>query len=364
MILGLRGIPELEGGIETHVQHLAPRLVDLGCEVEVISRSPYHLDPALKSWQGVKITRLWAPKSTRFETLLHTILGTLYAAFRRPDVLHFHAIGPALLVPLARLLGLKVVVTHHGSDYEREKWDWFARNMLKFGERFGMHLSNARIVISVTIRNEMLKLYNRDSDLIPNGVEIPRIDESGSVLTAFGLEQQRYVIQVSRFVPEKRQLELIQAFNSLGLEGWKLVLVGSLDTDDVYLGKVREAAKQLPNVVLTGFQKGDALQGLYSNAGVFVLPSSHEGLPIALLEALSYGLRCLASDIPANAELGLADRHYFPLGNLELLTEHLGALVRCTWTQQDIEQQRSWVAENYNWDRIARQTRQVYQGLI
>lgn len=361
MIVGLRGIPKVEGGIETHVEYLASRLVNLGCDVEVIGRSPY-LSRSNDSWKGVRITALPAPKSTSFETLIHTFLATLYAGWKRPDILHFHAIGPALFVPLARLLGLHVVVTHHGSDYKREKWGWFASNMLKFGERFGMRLSHARIVISKSIRAEMQSLYNKDCTLIPNGVEIPEIREPGKQLASFGLRKGHYVIMVSRFVTEKRQLDLIEAFKLLALEDWKLVLVGSLDTGDGYIEQVRTVAADQKNVVLTGFQSGDDLSELYSNAGAFVLPSSHEGLPIALLEALSYGLRSLASDIDANLEVGLPQQNYFPLGDTAVLAKHLLALVHSEWSLDNIQDQRAWVAENYNWDTIARQTNEVYRN--
>jgi len=365
MIVGLRGIPGVEGGIETHVEHLAPRLVELGCKVEVIGRSPYLIsadgEKPNEYWKGVKITALSAPRSTSFETLIHTLLATLFAGWKRPDILHFHAIGPALCVPLARLLGLYVVVTHHGSDYKREKWGWFASNMLKYGERFGMRLSQQRIVISKSIRSEMQNLHKKPCSLIANGVEIPEICDPGSLLESLGLQKDRYVIMVSRFVTEKRQLDLIEAFNLLGLEDWKLVLVGSLDTGDAYIEKVRSAVEEMENVVLTGFQSGDDLKELYSNAGVFVLPSSHEGLPIALLEALSYGLRSLASDIDANLELELPEQNYFPLGNTSVLAERLLALIKCEWNAEDIKTQRACVAENYNWDTIARQTMQVYE---
>ena len=278
-----------------------------------------------------------------------------------PDILHFHAIGPALFVPLARLLGLYVVVTHHGSDYKREKWGWFASTMLKLGERFGMRLSQQGIVISKSIRSEMQSLHNKTCSLIPNGVEIPEIRAPGSLLASLGLQKGRYVIMVSRFVTEKRQLDLIEAFNRLALDEWKLVLVGSLETGDAYIAKVLSAAKNEKNVVLTGFQTGNDLKELYSNAGVFVLPSSHEGLPIALLEALSYGLRSLASDIDANLELELPDQNYFSLGDTSNLAERLLALVNREWKTEHIQAQRAWIAENYNWDTIARQTNAVYQ---
>ncbi len=367
MIVGLRGIPEVEGGIETHVQSLAPRLVDLGCRVEVVGRSPYVRGAdgktAIRNWKGVKITAIPAPRSTSFETLIHTFLAVLYAGWKRPDILHIHAIGPALFVPLARLLGLRVVITHHGSDYKREKWGRFASSMLRAGERFGMRMSQQSIVISRAIQSEMRELYNKSGTLIPNGVDIPEMSKPGKFLASLGVQQGRYIIMVSRFVSEKRQLDLIEAFKLLSLENWKLVLVGSLDTGDEYIEQVKAAAEATENVLLSGFQSGRNLEELYSNAGVFVLPSSHEGLPIALLEALSYGLRSLASDIDANLEVGLGEHNYFPLGDTAVMARRLQALAQSAWSTEQIAAQRNWVAKNYNWDAIAEQTLQVYRNV-
>jgi glycosyltransferase involved in cell wall biosynthesis len=166
---------------------------------------------------------------------------------------------------------------------------------------------------------------------------------------------------VSRFVPEKRHLDLINAFNEANLQGWKLVLVGDSDHPDEYSRNIITISKKLPNVVITGFQSGLPLAELYANAGVFVLPSSHEGLPIAMLEALSYNLPVLASDIPANLEVGLPDKLYFPLGDIPALAEALCRMAdEATDPRQHLVPQ-SWVKERYNWPRIASRTLEVYK---
>jgi glycosyltransferase involved in cell wall biosynthesis len=363
LVLGLRGLPNVEGGIERHAEHLYPRLVELGCTVEVIVRSRYHPPGKPLCYRGVHMTRIWSPKSGSLETIVHTLLGTLYAGLKRPDVLHIHAVGPALYVPLARLFGLRVVVTHHGADYEREKWGGFARWILRTGERLGMRFANGRIAISKTIRALIAERHHVDAELIPNGVLIPALPHTYDTPRALGLEPRRYVLQVSRFVPEKRQLDLITAFNKAALPGWRLALVGRLDPSNDYAQTVISAAAEHPNVVLAGYQEGQALNELLAHAGVFVLPSSHEGLPIALLEALSFGLPVIASDIPANLELELEPSRYFALGDTDALATRLRQLAAANEAGDEhrSEALRAWVAARYDWDVIARQTLTVYE---
>lgn len=363
--LGLRGFPEVQGGVETHAEHLCPLLVELGCEVDVIVRAPYQPESIGNEWKGIRFHRLWAPRSKGLEAILHTGLGVLYAGFvRRPDVLHVQAIGPALMVPLARLLGLRVVVTHHGPDYDRQKWGYFARQVLQLGERFGMRWANERIVISEVIRSLVRRKHGRDSALIPNGVVLPEMPNTVGALTAFGLESGKYVLLVSRLVPEKRHLDLIAAFQQAALSGWKLAIVGASDHPDAYVREVLDTAAATPGVVCTGLQTGLALSELYAHAGIFVLPSSHEGLPIAMLEALSYGLPVVASDIPANLEVGLSAEHYYPLGDVTPLAARLKEFAAQALTAETRESRRAWVSERFDWRDIARQTLVVYKAVV
>ncbi len=362
MVLGLRGFPGIQGGVETHAEHLYPRLRDMGCDVEVIVRSPYWDAAAVaRATPGIRFTSLWSPSTSGAEAFLHSFLGVLYAGWRRPDVLHIHAIGPALFAPLAKLLGLRVVMTHHGPDYDREKWNRAAKALLRAGERLGVLFSDARIVISRVIGDLVQRKYHRSSDCIPNGVDIPPDIAPGETLAAFGLEPGRYVLNVSRMVPEKRHLDLIDAFPQAGLTGWKLVLVGGLSEQDAYVGRVRSAAERSPDVVLTGFQTGRALAELYGNAGVFALPSTHEGLPIALLEALSHGLPSIASDIPANQEVDLSPEHYFHVGQVEDLARCLHDIATKTRDADDRDRTKLWVRSKYDWHSIAVDTLELYK---
>lgn len=287
----------------------------------------------------------------------------IYAAIKRPDILHIHAIGPALMTPLARLLGLKVVVTHHGPDYNRQKWGSTARFVLKMGEYMGMRMSNSRIVISSTIREMVASKHTMPSTLIHNGVLMPNLDTSKSYLTQFGIDQNQYILLVSRLVPEKRHLDLIHAFNQTKLTNCKLVLVGSSDYPDDYMQSVIDLAQASANVVMTGFQTGDVLRSLYTHARLFVLPSSHEGLSISMLEALSYGLPVIASNIAPNLEIGLSADNYFELGNVQQLTELLRNKMQQTACDTTRIDTRAWVSGRYNWERIAEKTYKEYQAV-
>ncbi len=363
--IGLRGFPGVQGGVETHAEHLCPLLVGMGCDVEVIVRSPYQCEAFHQSWEGVRFKPLWSPKSKGLEAIIHTFLGVLYAGFvRRPDVLHIQAIGPSLMTPLARLLGLRVVVTHHGPDYDRQKWSLFAKLVLKLGERFGMRWSNGRIVISEVIRSLVREKHGINSTLIPNGVMLPEIPTCEKALGQFKLMPGKYIVLVSRLVPEKRHMDLIEAFHRSGLADWKLAIVGASDHPDVYTRKVLETAAMTPGVVCTGFQSGQVLRALYAHAGLFVLPSSHEGLPIALLEALSYGLPVIASDIAANIEVGLPSDHYYPLGDVDALAVKLTEFAAHPFSDEERNARRIWVSELYDWVNIAHQTKAVYQAVI
>ena len=365
MMLGLRGIPHLQGGIEKHVEMLSQELVARGWDVDVLGRSRYLPEKSVATWRGIRIVPLWAPKSILFEAIIHTLFGVLYAALRRPDILHIHAIGPGLLAPIARLLGLKVVLTHHGFDYDREKWSPSSKRILRFGERLSMMFANGRIAVSRDVAETMKRRYNSDVVHVPNGVEVRRSPvASQATLERFGLQPRRYIIMVARFVPEKRQTDLIAAFAKLAPPDWKLVLVGGPDHQRVnYAKEIETAAARSPNVVLTGFQSGEDLAALFSQAGLFVLPSMHEGMPISLLEAMSYGLPVLASDIVANHEVSLPPEDYFPVGDVEALTQALARKIAEPFGQEVAQSRIRDIERMYAWSTITRDTLAVYNAV-
>ena len=363
-MLGLRGIPDVQGGVEKHVEMLATRLVARGWEVEVVGRSRYLAGSGARAWCGVDVVPLWAPRRVALEALVNTFLGVCRAGVRRPDILHIHAVGPALMVPLARLFGLKVVVTHHGYDYDRQKWGAFARTALRLGERFGMRLAQGRIAVSGDIARTMDARYGVAVDFVPNGVAVAPDAAPTGILDELGLERRRYVLLAARFVPEKRQTDLIRAFARLGDPDLRLVLAGDAEFDSAYAREAQALAQATPGVVLAGFRSGAPLAELFANAALFVLPSSHEGMPIALLEAMAYGLPVLASDIVANKELGLPGDDYFPLGDIEALAAAMVRKLADLPDEAAMLRQAEAVADAYSWSGVARRTEAVYRALL
>lgn len=364
MMLGLRGCPDVQGGVERHVEQLAPELRRLGCEVEVVARAPYVSHARARDWQGLRITPLWSPRQRSLEAILHTLRGVAYAARRRPDILHIHAIGPSLCVPLARLAGLRVVTTHHGYDYDRAKWGRLARQALRAGEACGMRFANGRIAVSQAIAAAMQKRYGVSVDAVPNGVGRTARPATADALAAFGLAPGRYVLAVGRLVPEKRQLDLIAAFAGARIDGWKLAIVGAADHPDAYSRAVEATAAETPGVVMTGFQRGKALAELYAHAGCFVLPSTHEGLPIALLEALAYGLPCIASGIEANLEVGLQAERYFQPGDVAALAALLRRQAAAGPLSEAECQRQQKLLSAFDWESIAARTLAVYRAAL
>ncbi|MCX7927608.1 MAG: glycosyltransferase family 4 protein [Candidatus Omnitrophica bacterium] len=362
IVLGTRGFPNVQGGVEKHCQELYPRLVKLGCEIVVLARAPYVGDKEY-NWQGVQVVPIKCSKNKFLEAVLHTYKGLRRARKFKPDIVHIHAIGPSLFVPMAHKLGAKIVMTHHGPDYKRAKWNWFARAVLRIGEARGCKYADAVICISEQIVKEVREKFNRYLFVIPNGVTLPEIVKTDETLKRFGLEKKQYLLAVGRFVPEKGFHDLIEAFLKVKPAGWKLVIVGAADHEDSYSIQLKKMAQDNSQVVLTGFLSGQPLEELYSHAGLFVLPSYYEGLPIVLLEALSYGLSCLVSDIPANREVGLAQERYFPVGDKDALAQKIKEFIAQPMSQQQQFVQRSEIAQKYDWDKIAVQTLEVYKSV-
>ena len=358
--LGTRGIPDIPGGVESHCQELYPRLVNAGCQITVITRRNYIRDLQQTNFKGVTLKHIYSPKNKGLEAILHTFLGVCYARTQSPDVLHIHAIGPSLMVPFARLLGLKVVITNHGPDYDRDKWGGLASTTLKVGEKLGGLFANQVIVISEVIGQIIRDRCHRESHLIYNGVTIPVPSPNINFLQSLGVQPNQYIVAVARFVPEKGLHDLIEAFNRSNLN-CDLVIAGDADHEDSYSKQLKQTAAKNPRIKLTGYITGDDLNQVFANARLFVLPSYHEGLPISLLEALSYGIMPLVSDIPANLEVKLDKQYYFCTKNIDSLGSSLQNLWHSEFTDTDKAKLREFVRHKYDWDKIATQTLGVYQ---
>jgi glycosyltransferase involved in cell wall biosynthesis len=362
-VVGLRGIPGVMGGIESHCEQVFPRLKALAqqYDITIIGRKPY-IPRGAYEYQGVRVVPLPAIKNKYLEAISNTTLAVLYARFvLRAEILHIHGIGPSLLGPLGRALGMKLVVTHHGQDFERQKWNGIAKIALRFGERCATAAAHRIIVVSKSVTEELRQrnphLRGR-IDYIPNGAtefaEIEARQDEQSILAQFGLEPQRYILGVGRLVPEKGFHDLIAAFQRAD-PPQKLAIAGAADHEDDYSRSLLRHAGE--RIRFCGFQPHDVLRILYRNAALFVLPSSHEGLPIAALEAANLGIPVLLSDIRPNLDIELAPTNYFPVGDVEALQRKLLA------NYEAYRVDREAIAGRFNWGRVSEATRQVYAAL-
>lgn len=361
-VTGTRGIPDIPGGVETHCQHLYPLLVEQGHEVRLSRRDAY-VSSGLDQWRGVELVDIHSPKKKSLEAIVHTFLSVLEAKKWGADVLHVHAIGPGLLVPFARLLGMPVVITNHGPDYDRQKWKRAAKAVLMLGEYLGGRFATEVIVISRHIQGIVKQRCGRDSTLIHNGVDVPQVVESSDYIESLGVAPGQYMIAVARFVPEKGLHDLIEAFQRLESH-WKLVIAGDADHEDDYSRALKQSAARHPGIILTGYITGEPLRELFSHAGLFVMPSYHEGLPIALLEAMSYGLPVLVSDIPANLEVALGTEAYTVCGNVDELVLAMNRKIGQRWSEEDRTAMIDRVRHDYDWNYIALQTIDVYRSAL
>ncbi|WP_040514055.1 glycosyltransferase family 4 protein [Paraglaciecola polaris] len=346
--IGLRGIPDVMGGIESHCQQLYPRLVAQGAQVTILARSPY-VKSTPYEYQGVKVIPVWAMRHKFLETFLHTFVAIFYARlFVHPDVIHLHAIGPALFTPLARLLGMKVVVTHHGADYDRQKWNAFAKGLLKTGETMAITFANKILVVGKSLTDRLKQENPKQAhkiEFVPNGA-LADFDNNVTLddlqATGLALEAQNYIVTVGRLVPEKGFHDLVQAYLMTDITQ-KLVVVGSTDHQDEYSRELLSKASE--RVIFAGRREGAQLKALYKFAKLFVLPSYHEGLPIVALEAISADTPVLLSDIMPNLDIELGAEHYFKVGNHADLAKKLAL---------DIPKApKADILAKYDWDQIA-----------
>ena len=341
---------------------LYPRIAKHGHEVLLATRWPYVHKP-IESWHGVKLIHCFAPQSKYCEAIVQTFIALLKAHQYLPDIVHIHAIGPSIFTPLARRMGLKVVMTDHGPDYHRQKWCKIAKCVLSLGEKVGGLYANEVIAISSVISEIICARCHREPHLIYNGISLPKPSKKIDFLKRLEIEPDRYFLAVARFVPEKGLHDLIEAFTNIE-SNYKLVVVGEADHETNYSRSLRQQAAKERRIVLTGYITGEPLNQLYTNAHLFILPSYHEGLPIVLLEALSYGIPVLVSDIPANKEVELPANRYFRCGDVADLKSKIETLKEQGWSVKEQQIIHRQIVEKYDWDKIAEKTIRVYEKAL
>ncbi len=369
-MLGHKFIPSRDGGVEVVVGELSRRLAALGQKVTCYNRTNAQQKAEKRSrslsreYEGVRL--IWVPTVRRagLAAVSSSIFATIRAAFGPYDVVHIHAEGPCIICWLPKLLGKKVIVTIHGLDHQRQKWGRFASAYIMMGEKNAARYAHKIIVLSKSIRTYFQETYGRDTVLIHNGIEpaIPR--EAKEITEKFGLWKGSYILFLGRLVPEKGVHYLIEAYQRLRPD-LKLVIAGGSSDTDSYTKSLHEMAKGDPDILFTGFVQGTLLDELFSNAYLYVLPSNLEGMPISLLEAMSFGCCCLTSDIPECTEVTGENGFSFRKGDVEALREALQTLcgdpelVRRTG-----EAGKAAVIRRFSWDEMTKQTLALYRQTL
>lgn len=361
-MIGLRGIPAKSGGIEVVIEHLAPLLVKLGIEVTVYCRNPYCKEKPT-SFKGVKLRYLPTINTKYTEALSHSFLATFDALFRDYDIIHYHAMGNALFSIIPRLVNKKTIITLHGLDWQREKWGWIATLYLKMCERMITFFPNKVISVSNKVKKYYAQKYNKKIDYIPNGVN-PGQSRLLSYLKKYDMEKEKYILFLSRIVPEKGLHFLIEAFKTIKTD-YKLVIVGDATHTDSYYNKIKNMAKSDNRIILTGALYNQDKIEAYSNAAFFVLPSTIEGMPMVLLEAMSFGLCPLVSDIEENKEVIEDGRYGFSFRSKDTkdLKTQLKYLIKSPEKRKEIgDLSKSLIKRKYNWEMVAKRTFKLYKN--
>jgi len=361
-MIGQRGIPATWGGVERHVEELATRLVHEGHEVTVYTR-PNYTDSSLREYKGVRLVALPTLGTKHFDAIVHCLLSTLHAWAGDYDLVHYHAIGPTLVAPLARLRGYRVVATVHGQDWQRGKWGKFASMVLRAGEWNALHVTHATISVSETLADRYRKGVKSPERIhfIPNGVSLPEGQDT-RILDDLGIDGEPYILFASRIVPEKGVHYLIDAWKRLG-KPLKLVIAGDTSYSDDYVARVKKA--EADGVIFPGYVYGERLAALFGRASLFVLPSDLEGYPIVLLEALALGAPVLASDIPQNVEAIGEHGRFFAASDVDSLTTELErAITDLADLKEAAEAYRGEALDKFDWDHVTERTLGVYETVV
>ena len=290
-----------------------------------------------------------------------SFFAALFSAFGKYDVVHIHAEGPAFFSWIPKLTGKRVIVTVHGLDWAREKWkDGFGSKFIRQGEKNAVRYADEMIVLSKGVQNYFRETYGRKTRFIPNGVNRPEIRKAELITEKFGLKKDSYILFLGRLVPEKGISYLIQAFREVETDK-KLVIAGGSSDTDSFTQELKEMAKGDNRILFTGFVQGQILEELYSNAYLYTLPSDLEGMPLSLLEAMSYGNCCLVSNIPECTEVVEDKAFIFRKSDVSDLKEKMQmAVSQPEKVQQMKKQAADFICRKYNWDDVVKQTEELY----
>lgn len=366
-MLGHKRVPSREGGVEIVVEELSTRMAALGNDVTCLNRKGHHVSGRefdssdLKEYKGVRIRSVFAINGRGLEAMTASFFGAISAAFGRYDVVHFHAEGPCAMLWLPKLFGKRCVATIHGLDHQRAKWGRLASTYIMLGEKTAVRFADEIIVLSKGIQDYFMKTYGRETRLIPNGVNKPCVRKADLIETEFGLEKDSYILFLGRIVPEKGIRYLIEAFKQVETDK-KLVIAGGASDTNEFMDELKALAKDDERIIFTGFIQGQMLDELYSNAYVYTLPSDLEGMPLSLLEAMSYGNCCLVSDIAECTDVVEDKAVTFKKSDVNDLRDKLQMLCNndaavCEYKSNSAD----YICTKYNWDDVTAATLKLYR---
>lgn len=367
-MLGHKRIPSREGGVEIVVEELATRMVKKGHEVTCYNRGGKHVmdknqkQERIKEYKGVKLKKVLTIDKKGLAAMTSSFFATIKILFSKVDVVHYHAEGPCAWMWIIKFFSKKrIIATIHGLDWQRAKWGKFASKYIKYGEKQAVKHADEIIVLSKNIQDYFKKEYNRKTVFIPNGVNKPIIKKPNIINKKHGLTKDSYLLFLGRIVPEKGIHYLIDAYNNVKTDKKLIITGGASDTDSYYI-ELKEKAKDNKNIIFTGFSEGSELDELYSNAYVYILPSDLEGMPLSLLEAMSYGNCCLTSDIAECATVMEDKGVTFKKSNIEDLTKKLQMLCNNKEKVNKYKKEsQQYILNKYNWDDVTDQTLQLYK---
>lgn len=367
-MIGHKRIPSREGGVEIVVGELSTRMVKRKHQVTCYNRGGKHVmdktinNEQLAEYKGVKIRTVWTIDRKGLAAITSSFFGTIRILFSDADVVHYHAEGPCVWMWIIRWLSKKrIVATIHGLDWQRAKWSGFAKKYIKFGEKVAVKNAHSIIVLSRNVQDYFKRVYKRETVFIPNGVSKPIIMKPKIIKEKYNLSKDDYILFLGRIVPEKGIHYLIEAFAKIKTSK-KLVIAGGASDTDTYYQELKEKANGNNNIIFTGFVQGKELEELYSNAYIYCLPSDLEGMPLSLLEAMSYGNCCLTSNIP-ECETVIEDRGIvFKKSDIRDLTEKLQVLCNNKVDVQKYKiEAQEYILKKYNWDDVVDKTLEQYK---
>ncbi|MGN0417959.1 glycosyltransferase family 4 protein [Anaerostipes faecalis] len=366
-MFGQKRVPSREGGIEIVVEELASRMVQAGHQVTCYNRSGHHVsgsqyDTDKKTeYKGIHLKSVPTIERKGLAAVSSSFFAALFSALRKYDVVHIHAEGPAFFTWLPKLFGKKVIVSIHGIDWRRKKWKFgFGSKFIRQGEKNAVKYADEIIVLSKEVQNYFKETYGRETKFIPNGVNRPVVYEPDLIEEKFGLTKNSYILFLGRIVPEKGISYLIEAFKKVKTDK-KLVIAGGSSDTDSFMQELKKIAEDDNRILFTGFVQGQLLEELYSNAYLYTLPSDLEGMPLSLLEAMSYGNCCLVSDISECVEVVEDKALIFKKSDVSNLRDKLQ--YACDYPEEINRLKKSsanFICQKYNWDNVVGKTLKLY----